>query len=668
MARTVKDPRQIPMFETPSDWTTPDELPVEIFNALVIGLDTETKDPELTTKGPSWFRGGFAVAGISLAWGDKSIYLPIGHRDGGNMDRDKVITFIRELLQKFTGTLVLANAFYDLGALRMLGIDVNFDQMTVRDVQMIEALIDEHKMRYNLDSILETYGFQKKDERLLREAAANYGIDPKSDMWMLHAKYVGSYAAYDAKGTLMVYHRQMVQVALQSLEKVVQLEHDLLPLLMEMRWRGVRTDVNKAEELYERFMAQEKVHTKEIQSLTGRPIDIWSADSCAVACDAMGLSYKYTGAGKPSFEDDWLANHEHIVPQLISKARKQYKAANSFCKGMVLDHADKNGYVHASFNPLRSDDGGTVSGRFSSSQPNLQQVPARDPEMNNLIRGLFLPEDGELWCAADYSQQEPRLTVHYAVVNSCRAAQKACDQYNNDPDTDYHQMVADMASIGRKQAKTINLGLAYGMGGAKLARSLGLDTIMKDNSYSKKRYEAAGPEAQAILDKYNGALPFIKQLSNIYMGQADRDGYLTTLSGRRCRFPFYEPRNGGRAMLYKEAGAAYGFDNIKRAMTYPALNRKIQGGSADMIKIALRNLYREGFIPKVTVHDENGLSVKNPAEARKVAEIMRECVQLKVPLKVDVDLGTSWGSARPMTDEDVNLFLVSGENKPVTKT
>lgn len=653
MARKIRDSRQIPLFETASSWEPPTELPYEIFNATVIALDTETKDPELLSKGPSWFRGGFDVAGISLAWGDKSVYLPIGHEGGGNLPREQVIGFIRDLLQRFEGTLVLMNAFYDLGALRMLGINVDFSRIKVRDIMMIEALIDEHKIRYNLDSIALTYGFQQKDEKLLKEAAANYGFDPKGEMWRLPSKYVGAYAAYDAAVTLSIFQRQQVQIVLQSLDKVIELEHDLLPLLMEMRWRGVRTDVNKAEELYERFMAQEREFTKEIQRLSGRPIDIWSADSCAAACQSVGVSYQQTSSGKPSFEDNWLASHSHPVPQLISKARKQYKAANSFCKGMVLDHADRNGYVHASFNPLKSDDGGTVSGRFSSSQPNLQQVPARDPEMNNLIRGLFLPEPGELWCAADYSQQEPRLTIHYAVANNCYMAEEAMKKYQDDPNTDYHQLVADMAGIGRKAAKTINLGLAYGMGGAKLARSLGLSTIWKENPYSNKKYEAAGPEAQAILDKYNNALPFIKQLSKIYIGQADRDGFLPTLSGRRCRFPFYEPKNGGRAMLYKEAGAAYGFDNIKRAMTYPALNRKIQGGSADMIKIALRNLYREGFVPKVTVHDENGLSVSSPTQARKVAEIMRSCVTLKVPLKVDVDLGASWGAAKPMTEEDL---------------
>ncbi len=647
---------QLPLFKTPSTWRTPTELPLEILNVPLIAIDTETCDPDLKTKGPSWFRGGFKLVGVSLAWADKSTYLPIAHEGGDNMPAETVIAFLKDFLGKYTGTVVMMNGFYDLGALRMAGITLN-PAAKLRDIMMLEALLDEHKTRYSLDSLASTYCFPRKEETLLKEAAANYRVDPKAELWRLGARYVGDYAEHDARLTLSIYHRQLNQIKLQGLERVVELEHDLIPLLLEMRWRGVRVDVSKAEELYAAFMQQEKEYTKEIQRLTGRPIDIWSADSCAAACEAVDLSYRQTVTGKPSFEDDWLANHMHPVPQLISKARKQYKAANSFCKGMILDHVDKNGYVHAAFNPLRSDAGGTVSGRFSSSQPNLQQVPARDPQMNNLIRGLFLPEPGEHWCSADYSQQEPRLTVHYAVVNGCTAAEEAAAKYQNDANTDYHNLVAEMVfgknftPEHRKKAKTINLGLAYGMGGAKLATSLGLPTEGYDNKLGR-RVEVAGPQAKALLEQYHRSVPFIKQLQDIYAGQANRDGYIITLSGRRCRFPFYEPMSGGRAMLYKEAGAQYGFHRIKRAYTHTSLNRKIQGGSADMIKIALRNLWREGFIPKVTVHDENGLSVASKKDAHRVAEIMRDCVQLKVPLKVDVDIGPSWGLAKPMTEGD----------------
>jgi len=651
MAKQKSHPDQLPLFETPSTWRTPTELPVEILNAKLISLDTETCDPDLIEKGPSWFRGGFALAGVSLAWDDKSIYLPIGHQGGDNMPSELVLAFLKDFLAHYNGIIVFMNGFYDLGALRTVGINL-CPRAKIRDVGMIEALLDEHKTRYNLDSIAQTHGLPKKDERLLRDAAANYGFDPKSEMWRLAARFVGAYAQYDAKVTLDIYKKQMVQVQMQNLEKVVELEHDLVPLLLEMRWRGVKVDVSAAERLFDQFTEQEQKHVKQIQQLTGKPIDIWSADSCALAFNEMGLSFNLSAKGKPSFEDEWLAAHPHELPRLLSQARKQYKAAHTFCKGLILDNVDRNGYVHAAFNPLRSDAGGTVSGRFSSSQPNLQNVPARDPEMNNLIRGLFLPEDGEQWCAVDYSQQEPRLTVHYAAVNGCRAAAEAVARYNADDSTDYHQMVADFAGIGRKPAKTINLGLAYGMGGPKLARSLGLSVATRENSSNGKVYEIAGPEAQAILDKYHNAVPFIKELQTLYIAQAKRDGFIQTLSGRRCRFPYYEPNDGGKAMLYKEAGREYGFGNIKRAFTHTALNRKIQGGSADMIKISLRNLWREGFVPKVTVHDENGLSVGSSKEMMQIAEIMRDCVKLKVPLKVDIDVGASWGAAKPWANKD----------------
>ena len=324
---------------------------------------------------------------------------------------------------------------------------------------------------------------------------------------------------------------------------------------------------------------------------------------------------------------------------------------------MIIGQADKNGRIHAEFHPLRSDDGGTVSGRFSSSNPNLQQVPARDPRMNTIIRGLFLPEDGEQWCAADYSQQEPRLTIHYAAERGCTRGQEAADRYNTDPDTDYHNFVASLVfgSVFTKQerniAKMINLGLAYGMGGAKLCKKLGFTTVRKVGK-NNQEYEVAGPEGQAILDKYHKEVPFIKELSQQYAQHANNHGYLTTMSGRRCRFSAWEPLSGGRALPYADAVRVYGQNNIKRAFTHAALNRKIQGGSADMVKVSIRNLWRAGICPLVTIHDENGVSVPNKEKAKEVMEIMKTCVKLRVPLKVDGDLGPSWGEAKPMKEDE----------------
>ena len=654
--KPTRNPDQMPLFDVPSEWRPVSMLP-NLLDVKTIALDTETRDPELREKGPSWFRDGGYIIGVSLAWENEAIYLPICHEGGDNLDKDMVIGWLKDFLSKYTGTLVLMNGFYDLGWLRVTGIKLN-PAITLRDVMMQEALLDEHKLRYNLDSLATTYKMPKKDETLLNEAAINYGLDPKADMWRLPARFVGGYAEKDAALTLAVYKKQLPLIQLQKLEKVIQLEHDLIPCLLEMRFRGVRVDVDKAEQLFTRFKTEEDKHTKEIKDFTGRLIDIWSAESCAAAMDMCDLKYPRTPTGKPSFTDEWLTTQDHPIPGHISKARKMYKVAHTYCKGYILDHADKNNRVHAEFHPLRSDDGGTVSGRFSSSNPNLQNIPARDPEMNTLIRGLFLPEVGEHWCAADYSQQEPRLQVHYAAEFGAKKADVAAARYNDDPDTDYHNFVAELSfgkdfdSTQRKKAKTINLGLAYGMSGWKLCQKLGLP-IEEYTSYGKTR-KKPGPEGQAILDQYYEGVPFIREMSTHYMKIAEQQGEIRTLSGRLCRFSAYGPRGGGKVYSSaEEARKALGPNvEISRAFVHAALNRKIQGGSADMVKIAMRNLWREGLVPLVTIHDEIGISVPNKETAQHVADIMRDCVKLRVPLKVDIDIGPSWGEAKPMTVEE----------------
>ena len=633
----------------------------------MFALDLETRDPNLPEYGPSWFRGGGYVTGFSMAWqpvgefggalsGEKrSCYLPIRHEGGDNLDPDIVIAFMRDLLKDYKGTIIFANAFYDLGWLRAEGIPYSGNIVT-RDVQMQEALLDENKFTYRLDALAQQYLNLGKDEKLLQDAAANYGLDPKKDMWRLPARYVGPYAEADAERTFDVYLAQVPLIGKQKVEKLNELEHDNIPLLLDMRWQGVRIDVLKAEETFEAFKLETKQYEDEIKHISGRMIDIWSADSCAAVFDVVGVPYRKLASGRAQVVDDWLKDHEHPVVQLVAKARKSHKAGYTFCKGMVLDHT-VNGRIHCAFHPLRSDDGGTVSGRFSSSDPNLQQVPKRDPAMNTKIRGLFLPEEGEQWAAIDYSQQEPRLTVHYGAKMGFKRAAEVAKRYREDPSTDYHNLMAelcfgkDFTKIQRRWAKDINLGLAYGMGGAKLCKKLGFPTIWKDGR-NGKRWEAAGPEGQAIIDKYHEEVPYVKQLTGYYDDIAKNEGAIRTLAGRLCRFDRWEPRAGGRALPHREAITAYGAHNIKRAWTYTALNRKIQGGCADMMKIAMRNLYREGIIPLVTIHDELGVSVKNKEQARYIADIMSSCVPLEVPLKVEIDFGSSWGEAKPMVEDE----------------
>ena len=268
------------------------------------------------------------------------------------------------------------------------------------------------------------------------------------------------------------------------------------------------------------------------------------------------------------------------------------------------------------------------------NQPNLQQVPARHPVIGPMVRGLFLPEEGELWAANDFSSQEPRLLVHYASLLKLEGAGKVAEAYQDNPDTDFHQMVADLAGIDRKRAKTIGLGLIYGMGVKKLA----VELDMHDD------------EAKELIQTFHAKVPFLK--STIYAVQKKIEspasgGSIRTLLGRKCRFPFWEPIAWGinKALPYEEAAAKYGV-RIKRAMTYKGTNKLIQGSAADQCKSAMLALHKAGFNIMLQVHDEIALSVKSREEAEEAAKIMREAVELAVPSKVDVEVGPNWGESK----------------------
>ena len=666
MAKLILDGRQQGLFRPETTWKPPTELP-DLTRMDVVSIDTETCDPNLKEKGSGSCRNDGYIVGVSVAWHQegrvRSLYAPFRHQGGDNLPPENVIAWLNHFFKNFTGLLVGMNFIYDASwFLATNGIDMSRvmnEEIKLWDIMFSEALIDENKSRYNLDSIAETYSFQKKDESLLNEAARAFGVDPKGGLWALPARYVGAYAEWDAGLPLQIYHKQKAIIEMQKLERVHGLEHSLVPCLLTMKMRGIRVNVAKAEQHRDMFLKEYDALLGQIKEACGLPLEVFSADSVARGFDQLSITYPKTGTGKPSFTDPWLSGHISPFAKLITLARRKHKAASAFCEGMVLNK-HHNGRVHCEFHPLRSDEGGAVTGRFSCSNPNLQATPAgnKDPEMFTLIRGLFLPDEGMQWAAVDYSSQEPRLTVHFAEAAGCTRAAEVAQRYRDNPRTDYHDLVAsfvfgkDFTKAQRKTAKGINLGLAYSMGPAKLCRQLGLPT-QKKISYNGKEYEVAGPEGQAILDRYNTEVPFVKELSTQLMRAAEEQGAIRTISGRMCRFPFYEPRNGGRALRYDAALKAYGQGNIKRAFLHTALNRKVQGSAACLTKIAMRNLYREGLVPLLTMHDEIGISVEGKVQARRVAEIMNSCVTLRVPLVCDIDLGPSWGESSALKGDDV---------------
>jgi DNA polymerase I-like protein with 3'-5' exonuclease and polymerase domains len=610
------------MFAPESDWSIPEIFPKFADNER-IAVDLETYDPHLLTSGPGWATNRGHIVGVGVATKDWKGYFPIRHEGGGNLDEAVVLRWVKNTLSSTKREVIFHNALYDVGWLRREGVDV---KGKILDTMFAAPIVDENRYSYSLDSLGHLYCGEKKDESLLQDAALAWGINPKSEMYKLNSKYVGPYGEQDAALTLKLYEKLKLEIQEQNLEQIYDLECRLIPLLIEMRWRGVRVDEEKADQISKDLSLKEQKLLVEIKRKYGEDVNLWANASLQKVFDKNNLPYPRTEKGMASFQRQWLESHEHELPKMIVQARKLNKARTTFIEKMISEHAVE-GRIHAEAHPLRNDAGGTVSGRFSYSNPNLQQVPARDPEIGNLIRSIFVPEEGCQWGVFDYSQQEPRLTVHYANLMNLIGAKDAVNAYT-DKNADFHQIVADMAKIPRKQAKNINLGLSYGMGKSKLVRELGLDDA----------------EAEVLLGQYHEKVPFIKGLQDQCARVAMDRGYIRTLAGRRCHFDLWEHKYDKSVPLpLEEAREKYG-DVLKRSYTYKALNRLIQGSAADMTKLAMLGLWEEGIVPHVQVHDEVDISIQDDEQAAKVSRIMENCVELAVPLVVDTELGPNWGS------------------------
>jgi len=626
---------QMTMFGPKSEWVPPAELP-DIFDAKQIAIDVETRDPNIKTNGPGWPTGDGEVVGYAIAVADWAGYIPIRHLGGGNLDERIVNKWLKKVFE-CPADKIMHNAQYDAGWIRCMGFTLNGK---IIDTMLIAALLDENRFSYSLNSLCYDLLGKIKTEKTLQEAAREFGLDPKADMWKMPAMYVGPYAQNDAEITLDLWNYLATQLTKEDLWPIAELELKLLPCLIDMTWRGVRVDQDRVERTRNYLIKQEKEIIKRIKSVAGSDVELWAAASIAKAFDKLSIAYPRTEKGAPSFTKSFLADHPHELAQLIVKARNLNKTSGTFIN-TIMKHCRSDGRIHGHINQIRSDDGGTVSGRISMSNPNLQQIPARDPELGPMIRSLFLPEEGEQWAAIDFSQQEPRILVHYSYVyGKSRGKQMAgveefVDAYRHDPDMDFHTMVAEMASIPRKQAKTINLGMMYGMGVNKLSEQLDIDV----------------DEAKSLVRQYHERVPFVKGLMNGVQNRLnDRgsSGSVRSLLGRKCRFDLWEPDTFAmnKALPYQDAVKEYGeTTRLKRAYTYKALNRLIQASAADMTKQAMVNIYEQGRTPLIQIHDEIAISVKDREDAESIAKIMENAVSLEIPSKCDVEIGPSWGEA-----------------------
>ena len=619
---------QIPLFQPPSEWVPPERLP-DLSDAKQIAIDLETRDIGLNTGiGPGWAVNKGYVIGVAIAVEGWCGYFPLRHEGGGNLDEKVFVRQLKKILE-LPCDKIFHNAIYDVGWLHQMGLKVHG---RIIDTMIAGPIVNENSpMRFSLDELGKKYVGEKKSQSALYDAAKSWGVNAKTEMWKLPPMYVGPYAEQDAALTLKLWDILKREIIRQDLLDVFKLETDLFPVLFEMKKKGVKVDVDHAERTKKTLFTTEKKILKKIHEATNIHVDIWTPTSVAKAFDAEGISYERTPkSGQPKFDKDFLSNHASPIARMVVEAREINKARTTFIDS-ILKH-ENGGRIFAEINQMKNEQGGTISGRLSMQNPNLQQIPARNKEIGPMIRRLFIPEEGQKWGCFDYSQQEPRLLVHYASITNLEGADQLVEGYNSG-DIDFHQTVADMAGIERKQAKTINLGMMYGMGKAKLANELNLTEF----------------EAEELFSKYHTNVPFVRQLTKNAQKRAGDIGFIRTIKGRKCRFDLWEPLEFGAGfpLPKEEAERKYGgFTRIKRGWTYKALNRLIQGSAADQTKQAMVTLHQEGFLPLIQVHDELDLSFESPEEASKIREIMEHCIELKVPSVIDLEEGPSWGEAK----------------------
>jgi len=605
-----------------SDWRAPKHLP-NLKYAKRIAINTETRDPNIKRRGPGCFWNDGNIIGFCVAVDDWSAYIPIRHTKGENLLEGPVIDWMKETCSYENTEYIFANAQYDLGWLLRHGIEV---KGIIRDIQILDFLNNEEQTSYSLNSIAKRHGFEPKREGGIETYARWMGINPKADMWQMPSSVVAEYAEYDAVLTLRIYEHLIARS--DHIKKVFDLESKLTPHCMKMSYRGVRVDLNYAQELNDDWKKREKILRKDLGY-----IDEWSTAAICQLFDREGIVYPRTEKGNPSITKGYLGVQTHPVAKTLLELRSLNRCRKTYLEeGILKGH--KNGRIHAQFLQTGKGDEGTKSGRFSSKNPNLQQIPKRSSIINSsLIRKCYIPEEGELWAKLDYSSQEPRMQVHYGVRDNDPEIRKSAEEARKA----FHEgkklyTFIEEASGGRidyDQAKAVVLGRSYGMGKDTMSETLGVDE----------------GECQQILADFDNFVPFIGGLSKKVCESAEKRGFIRTILGRRRHFNWWsDPSNKNAKPVYgyEEAIRHFGTGELKRAFTYRAYNALIQGSSADQTKLAMLMAAEQGFNLKMPVHDEINFSIANESEAKQLAHIMETALELEVESKADLDLGRSW--------------------------
>jgi len=595
-----------------------------------------------------------------LHWTKDEVFgIAVAAKDGNNMYRGyydirehpQVVMALAGEIPKCK-KIVNHNIKFDAHFLRKLGVALPLDRIECTSVRA--ALINEHEPSFSLDSLGKKYLGQGKTEGVYEQLAALFGGAPTREAQMknLHRapeRVAAEYAIADPELAIMLWLWQEKEIEDQHLQMVWGLERDVTPTLIEIEEHGVRVDEERAYREWKAIDGRVEVVQKKLDKLAGRPINANSAPQMRGLFGVKkvdhgnyvewhtdsGFKLQVTDGGEASLGKDSLelmANLGDERAKCVMQLRKQLKA-KTFLKDHIIGHA-VNGRVYPNYNQTRGENElGTGTGRFSINDPALQQIPARDVDVAAIVRSCFLPEKGEDWGCADWEQFEFRWFAHYTQDPAILKA------YDDDPDTDYHQIVSEITGIprnathaGAANAKQINLGLVFGMGEGEMAFQMGLDYTSRRDDRGRE-WKNAGSKAKAVFSSYHGAIPGVRQLLDKASSIARARGFVKTAMGRHIRFP------GGK-FTHKAAGLVF------------------QGTSADCMKVKMVSLHKMakkmGFRYLLSVHDEHDTSIPKKGRKEILHEMKKELelfdgkgcpVECRVPIRSSIKVGPTWWDA-----------------------
>lgn len=660
-------------------WRKPESFPNLKGNVSSIAFDTETKELDFDN-GPGWARGQGHIVGLSVAARDRlgnqgAWYFPVRHEVGSedNLDARNVFGWAAEVLDTPEVPKVGANLTYDIGWLGEENVKVTGP---LNEVQFAEALIDSEAF-VALEILGQKYVRRgKKTNQLLewqREAYPNTPEDKRrSDIYRSPPMLVGPYAIDDAILPLEIMDEQWPILTSEGLDYVYRLECDLIPLMIRMRREGVTVDLGHASQMLEQLEAETRELFKRVYYEFGYNLSATDSGQLGKLFDHVGLKYPRNSPtdrnpnGSPQIRKEWLATLEHPLGDLLNEIREHEKICGTFLRSYLLEKSipisgsNSLAKLYPQFHQMKGDENGTVVGRFSSSTPNLQNIPSRT-KLGKRVREAFVNDLGHaFWLKYDYSQIHYRILAHNAVDDPkgpFGAADALRERYASDPKTDYHMDVymnvapllgwsttdKEIIKEKRRPIKNVNFGLLYGQGTPSLAYKSGM----------------SGKQADSFFEAYHKGAPYVKPTMAAIAAEVQTYGYVTTLLGRRIRFPLWEPirkdwDNPVRPLPFDAALSEWG-GAIKRAFDYRGVNYKFQGSEPDIMKKGMRDCLNSGVfdytgVPRLTVHDELDFSVREDSAAMREAfdyirETMQNSIRLRVPVYVDKSTGPNWGKA-----------------------